>query len=395
MNLLENLISKEPFKDKLILGDYQKETLSALSLFFKSSGENKKGKVAIVANEECYLSIGKSLRDAVMSSYPSEALVFESLPPNAESFLKEYDAVISVGNSLWQGRLAILSRSLGFYLIAVQTSAVFADLFADRFMLSPVSYASGKIDKIVVDTEVIKSLNRNDLADGYAFSSSLALCYADYLMYATMEGESLDINVKEAITASYKTLTCMTKENIAVVLILSQLYLGKAVYLCPYLLESGIFFAGRVLSNLTASPLYECVFGLIAPLLLEVKGYLSLKDTVYIIPDINQNVEKLAEILKVDQTEIYQNFCLNDFDKIKKKRELLQGIPDISEELNIVLEKYKRLKSGYLLVYKGRHKRFSASQKEVKLALLLGGLNAKGVLKLMYDDGVTTAFSDL
>lgn len=392
MNLLENLISDKPYKDKLVLGNYKAETLSVLkNAIGLLDGEPK---VAILSNEANYLSVGKNLRDYLQEEMPCEAFVLENLPLNAVEFLKEYKIIISVGNTDWHARLAVLSESLGFLLISVHTSSIFSDAFGE-FFVNPLYTKKGNFHKFILDPELIKNLSRNELADGYVFSSSLALLFPEYLLYAAIENKEVDAKVKEALSNAYKALLSITKENIAGVLIISQLYLGKAVSLCPYLVNSGLIKAGKVLANLTSSPLYECVFGLIGPLFVEIKGYLSLKDTVLCIPNVNRDIEKLAEVLKLNETDIYENFTLYSSDIIKEKKERLHKVEEIFDELDLTLKKYKRLKAGYSLVYKGRHKRCAFTASQIKTALCLGGITASGILKLMYDDGILTAFSEI
>ncbi len=399
MNLLEKLISDKPYKEKLVLGNYKTETLSALkkALAFIKVAENAgtTPKTAILSNEANYLTVGKNLRDYLSEELPCEAFVMEKLPINATNFLKEYQIIVSVGNTDWHGTLAVLSESLGFLLIAVHTSAVFADAFGGEFFVNPLFTKRGNFYKFILDPELLKNLNRNDLADGYVFSSCLALSYPEYLLYTGIDNKVLNPEVKENLTNAYKALLSINKENIAGVLIISQLYLGKAIYLSPCLKKSGAILAGKVLANLSSSPLYECVFGLIAPLLIEVKGYLALKNTVFCIPEVNQNIEKLAEVLKINEIDIYENFILYTSDAINGKKKGMRALEGVNEEIDFTLKKYKRLKAGYSSVYKGRHKRGCFTDAQIKTALCLGGITDRGILKLMYDDGITTVFSEI
>lgn len=394
MSLLSKLTEKEPFKDKLIFGEAIEETILVVKDCFKED-ERAEKKVAIVCCEADYLFIGKTLRDEIIfRGVLAEAFVLPDLSVDL-SFLKDFKLVICLGNAAYYGKLAILSKKECFKLINVATSLIFADAFAGVFPSSVLKNEEGSIYKIVVDVNLLKKFKRKDLADGYAFCAALSLSGCEALFFEKFYKDENAEAAKEFLSSAYKTLRLITPENIVGTIVVSELYIASALYNAPYLLNCGGFYAGKILSSVTFSPLNECVFRLIAPLLLSVKGYLNVGDKNATVASFNEDVSKIAEILGCDELSIYENFRSESAKEIFEKRKELQDFCELKKEIDLSLKRYKKLSLGYDIVYKGRHPLASFTIAQEKTALKLGGATSVGLLKLLYDDGFLSVLEEI
>lgn len=393
MSLLSKLTEQEPFKDKLVFGEAIEQTILVIKDHFKESDGRKK-RVAIVSCEADYLFIGKTLRDEIIAhGVLAEAFVLPDLSVDL-SFLKDFKIVICLGNASYYGKLAVLSKKGAFKLINVATSLIFADAFAGVFPSSILQNEEGSVYKIVVDVNLLKKLKRKDLADGYAFCAALSLSGYEVLFFEKFYKEKNAEPVKELLSSAYKTLRIITPENIVGTIVVSELYIAAALYNAPYLLNCGDFYAGKFLSSISFSPLNECVFRLIAPLLLSVKGYLKLGCKNATVAFLNDDVSKIAEILGCDELSVYENFRLEGANEISKKRKELQDFCELGKEIDLSLKRYKKLSEGYDIVYKGRHPLASFTIAQEKTALKLGGAVSVGLLKLLYDDGFLSVLEE-
>lgn len=394
MSLLLQLTEKEPFNDKLVFGEAIERTVAVVKDCFYGNEDSKK-RVAIVACEADYLFIGKTLRDEViLQGFLAEAFVLPDLSVDL-SFLKDFKTVICLGSASYYGKLAVLSKKEGFKLINVATSLIFADGFAGVFPSSMLKNEEGRVFKIIVDVNLLKKLKRKDLADGYAFCAALSLSGCEALFFENFYKDRKANTAKELLTSAYKTLRLITPENIVGTIVVSELYVAAALYNAPYLLDCGGFRAGKILSNVSASPLNECVFRLIAPLLLSVKGYLRLGAKNATVAFFNDDVSRISEILGCDELSIYENCRLESVSEISKKRKELQVFDELKKEIDLSLKRYKKLLEGYDIVYKGRKSLAAFTQKQEKTALKLGGLSSAGLLKQLYDDGFLSVLEEI
>lgn len=393
MSFLLKLTEKEPFKDKLVFGGAIERTVAVVNDCFY--GDDAEKRVAIVACEADYLFIGKTLRDEVVSQgFLVEAFVLPDLSVDL-SFLKDFKTVICLGNASYYGKLAVLSKKEGFKLINVATSLIFADGFAGVFPSSVLKNEKGSVFKIVVDVNLLKKLKRKDLADGYAFCAALSLSGCEALFFEKFYQDQKANAAKELLSSAYKTLRLITPENIVGAIVVSELYVAAALYNAPYLINCGGFRAGKILSKVSSSPLNECVFRLIAPLLLSVKGYLRLGTKNATVAFFNDDVSRIAEIFVCDELSVYDNYRPESAIEISKKRKELQDFDELKKEVDLSLKRYKKLSEGYDIVYKGRKSLAAFTLKQEKPALKLGGLSSEGLLKLLYDDGFLSVLEDI
>lgn len=402
MELIDKLIAKSGFQDKIIVGNAQDKLSFVISNFFQSlrdtiSGTEKiEKKTAVVAKEKDYLLLGKTLRDRLNEKgVYTEALVFDDEAPAFGQLLSDYKIIVCVGETDFFKTICKLICSSVCKVIYVPTSLVFADVFlggGDRFY-NP----DENIYKCIIDIDLFKKCKRKDLADGYAFCASAVLAFLEYKLSAKLDGIDFDLEKASlSVTNAYKTLSYITDNNAVGVITVAELYLLKAFRLCPKYLDLAAFSCGGVIAKMTDSPLYECVFGLIGGLLVAIRAYMAFSDrTLFSFPDVNKDVERLSEILKIPQTDVYGVLKLYDEKEIENKKVSLSSIGDIDEQVAKYLSLYKQLLKGYEAVYRGRRKRKNFSLEDERLALKLGSLTSFGIMKLCYDDGFLTLICHL
>lgn len=402
MELLDKLIAESGFQDKIIVGNAQDKLSFVITNFFQSlrdtiSDEEKmQKKTAIVAKEKDYLLMGKTLRDRLNENgLYTEALVFDDETTAFGQLCSDYKIVVCVGETDFLKNLCKLTCSSICKVIYVPTSLVFADVFltgTDRFY-NP----DEKVYKCIIDIELFKKCKRKDLADGYAFCASAVLAFLEYKLSAKLDGVNFYLGEAErAVTNAYKTLSYITDNNAVGVITVTELYLLNAFRLCPKYLDLAAFSCGSVIAKMTDSPLYECVFGLIGGLLVTIRAYFAFSDrTLFSFSEMNKDVERLSEILKIPQTDIYGALKIYDENEIENKKVSLTLIGDIDEQVEKYLSLYKQLLKGYEAVYRGRHKRKNFSLEEERLAIKLGSITSFGIMKLCYDDGFLTLICHL
>lgn len=413
MELIDKLIAESGFQDKIIVGNAQDRLSSVMSDFFEklnnttSDGKSnvdstsdvvgKIGKkTAVVAKEKDYLLLGKTLRDRLNEDGVfSEAFVFDDEAPALSQVFSDYKIIVCVGETDFLKTICKLVCGFDCKVIYVSTSLVFADVFLTE--RDNIFNPDEKVYKCIIDIDLFKKCKRKDLADGYAFCASAVLAFLEYKLSAKIDGVDFESeNASGAVTNAYKTLSYITDNNAVGVITVAELYLLKAFRLCPNYLDLAAFSCGKVLAKMTDAPLYECVFGLIGGLLVAIKTYAAfLGKTLFSFPDVNKDVERLAEILKIPQTDVYGVLKIYDEKEIESKKVLLSSIGDVDEEVSKYLSLYKKLLKGYEAVYRGRHKRKNFSLEEERLALKLGSITCFGVMKLSYDDGFLTLICDL
>lgn len=400
MDLLGKLISESGFQDKILIGDALKTSLKVLFDIFKNSrytrlkSETLVCKTLIIAKEKDYLFLGKTLRDGyIENGVMTEAFILEDETPTSLDFFGDYEIVVCVGDTDFFKKVCTLKKDFSCRVIFIPTSLVFADAFLQG---SPLFGGNAKVFKCVIDIDLFKKLKRKDLADGYAFCASAVLGLFEYKINCAVDNKSFD-EEKAAKVAdnAYKTLLYITDNNAVGVITVAQLYLLNAFYRCPSFSDLSLFLCGKVLSVMTDSPQFECVFGLIGGLLVAIKAYYKFKDkSLFVFSDVNKDVERLSEILKVPQTNIYKTLKIYDAKTIDNKKAMLLKC-NIEDEANKCLVQYKKLLKGYEAVYRGRHKRKNFSLEDERLAIKLGSVMSFGIMKLAYDDGFLSLICDL
>lgn len=400
MNYITEFIKNTEFSDKVVFGEGITTAVSAIKEYFSLENRKISGdfKTAIIAKEADYLLIGKNLKDRlILEGISCDAYVFEGLSSDF-SFLDGLKIVICLGDADYYGRLAVFAKSTNLKLICISTSMVFADGLCGFYKTNPFDYEEGSVYKIIVDIDLYKKLKRKDLADGYAFCCSSILSGYELLLSEELLSRKTDAEeAYKLLNSAYKTLLLLTPENIVGVLVVSELYIASLLYKMPNVIINGDGFSvGRVLSCATGLPEKECVFRLIAPLLTVLKGYLSsnAKDFI-VVPNVNADVEKLAEIFKIPELYIYEKFTLKDFDTLTKEKSLILSDKEPIKKIDGILYKYKKLIDGYDVVYRGRHSRADFSESDKRLSIKLGGLVSCGLLQVLYDDGFLSVLEDL
>lgn len=395
MNPIIAVTNQEPFLGKLIIGNFLDSTISAVKEFFVKSDTLKstfEKSVAVVAAEKDYLLFGKAIRDGLTENgFIVEPFVTTEFTEKLIGVLKNFPLVVAVGNDGYISHTAIISKNENIPVIAVNSTLIFAANFSKKFShFGTLNLTEGTIYKYVLDLEYCKKLKRSDLADAYSYIASLSLC-GIFVEIDDALNKTLTENEKSACLIetekAYKTLLFMNDVNIVGVITASQFYAAKAVNVIFKNALPDVFVAGEVLSKMTSAPKYECVFGLIGAYLTLIKGYLSLDKTILCFPEVNKDVAKLAEVLKINELSIYEEFDLLQNDKIKKARQDLLAIKDLNDKIDGYLKRYKKLQTAYENVYKGRKNRKSYTLSEEVEALKLAGLLSKGFLGLAYSDG--------
>ncbi len=413
MELINKLIAESGFQDKIIVGNAQDKLSLVVSDFFERLNHTKSGeevnvdttsgvvgkpekKTAIVAKEKDYLLLGKTLRDCLNEKGAfSEAFVCDDEATALSQVFSDYKIIVCVGETDFLKTICKLICGFDCKVIYVPTSLVFADVFlagCDRFF-NP----DEKVCKCIIDIDLFKKCKRKDLADGYAFCASAVLAFLEYKLSAKIDGVEFDFeNASGAVASAYRTLSYITDNNAVAVITVAELYLLKAFRLCRNYSDLAAFSCGNVLAKMTNSPLYECVFGLIGGLLVAIKTYAAFSEkTLFSFSDVNKDIERLSDILKIPQTDVYGVLKLYAEKEIESKKVSLSLIGDVDEEVSKYLSLYKKLLKGYEAVYRGRHKRKNFSLDEERLALKLGSITSFGIMKLCYDDGFLTLICDL
>ena len=384
MDALNYLINTPPLKDKLVVGDYKSCTVNWATQIVGGAK-----KVLIVAREKDYLFLGKTLRDTfIENDFDTQALVLEDLSiQNSKVYelFSGYDLIVGVSESDYLKNLCALCNILGFPLILIPTSIIFADLFFDGFK-TQFCLNKGDCFKVVLDIDVLKKLTKNQLADGFSFCAFLIGAYHEVQIYNIIKGKK--VQKSQYFLDAYKTLNYITKENIIGCLLVAQLNLAIAFLgeVNPYVL--GLMCAGETLSKMCNAPVYECVFGLIAPLFTLFKCYLGMDKCLVLLQNTNKDVTHLSEIFNVSELEIYQNLNLLNVEEITTQKSDICNNQNAIELIDKAIIKNKKLKGLYDVVYKGRHVRASFTKSQQMTALKLGFMMSKGLSKLIYDDGV-------
>lgn len=395
MNPITAVMNQEPFLGKLIIGNFLESTISAIKEFFSEPNifeSSPEKSVAIVAKEKDYLLFGKSIKDGLTENgFNVEPFVTAEFTEKFIGILKNFPIVVTVGDDGYISQTAIISKKENLHVIAVNSTLIFASNFSKKFpRLDALCLAEGAIYKYVLDLEYCKKLKRSDLADAYSYIASLSLGGLFVEIDDTLN-KTLTENEKSACLAeterAYKTLLFMNDVNIVGVITASQFYVARAVNVIFKNDLPDVFLAGEVLSKMTSAPKYECVFGLIGAYLTLIKGYLSLDKTIFCLPEVNKDVTKLAEVLKINELSIYERFDLLPNGKIKKSKQDLLTKPELNDKIDGYLKRYKKLQTAYENVYRGRKNRKSYTITEEIEALKLAGLLSKGFLGLAYSDG--------
>lgn len=403
MDAIKNLISQEPFVDKLVMGDYKEKTVQILDDFFKSQKDEtlrSKKEVAIICKEKDYLFVGKTLKDFLEQfGYTLQVFIAENDCHGLAVAVSDYKIVICIGDTSIHGQCAVIAKNHGFKLVCISTSLVFLDAFYGVYQTGAVEFSEGDVYKYIIDVGIYKKLKRSDLADGYAFSAALSLMSIEVFLCKDKNfGLASDedyAKFSKYLSIAQKTLLYITQENAVGVITVAQTYIAKALNMVSGFNRFGIICAGRVLASMTGTSLYECVFGLTGPYLTAIKGYLSIDDVILSVPNVNKDVEKLSEILRVSEKDIYDKLSLYDNRAIKAGKEEIKARLAVCDNIDALLKRYKKLLCGYEATYKGRHNRKTFTKEQALTALNLGGLTASGVLKLMYNDGFFTLLTNL
>lgn len=395
MNPITAVTNQEPFLGKLIIGNFLESTVSAVKEFFVKPDVAKSDSpksVAIVAREKDYLLFGKAIKDGMAENgFTVEPFVTAEFTEKFIGVLKNFQLVIAVGDDGYISKTAIISQKENITLIAVSLTLIFASSFAKKFpTCDTFSLAEGSIYKYVLDLDYCKKLKRSDLADAYSYIASLSLCgifvEIDDALNKTLTESEKNVCLAETEKA-YRSLLFMNDVNIVGVITASQFYVARAVNVTFKNALPDVFLAGEILSKMTSAPKYECVFGLIGAYLTLIKGYLSLNKTILCLPEVNKDVTKLAEVLKINELGVYENFTLLSNDEIKNFKENLLSVSNLNDKIDVYLKRYKKLQTAYENVYKGRKNRKSYTRLEEVEALKLAGLLSKNFLGLAYSDG--------
>lgn len=400
MNPFLSITEKSPFYGKLIIGDYKSQTLAALSEFFSSltCDEPINKRTAILCEEKDYLLMGNALRGFLIENeIDAEAYVVSASLEEYKNVLGEYKIFIAAGDDAFIGKAQVLSAEISEKAIFVSTTLIFANAFTKRRFIDGLYYENCSDYKYILDIDHCKKLKRADLADAYSFVAANVLKESEFEINRALLGFSNDDsanNYIDALTSARKVLMKMTDVNIVGIITVAEFYLAKALDESNDIL-SDLDLAGFILSKMTGTPVSECVFGLTGTYLMMLKGYINTEPPILYIPTVNKDVEKLAEIIQVNEIDIYERFNLYQNDEIEEKRNLLNKIPDIEAKIDLQLVRYKKLQRIYGNVYKGRHNRKTFSKKEETLALKLAGLLSCGVLKLAYSDGYLSLINEI
>ncbi len=400
MNPFLSITENPPFLGKLIIGDYKSQTLAVLSEFFSSldGGESTKRRVAILCEEKDYLLMGNALRGFLIENeIEAEAYVVSSSLQEYKNVLSEYKILIAVGDDVFIGKTQVLSAKIAVKTIFVSTTLIFANAFTKRRFIDGRYYENRSDYKYILDIDHCKKLKRADLADAYSFVAANVLKETEFEINRALLGfdDNDDVNIySDALTSARKILMKMTDVNIVGIIIVAEFYVAKALDKSNAIL-SDLDLAGFILSKMTGAPISECVFGLSGTYLMALKGYINMKTPILYIPSVNKDVEKLAEIIQVNEVDIYERFNLYQNVEIEEKRTLLRKIPNIEDKIDLQLKRCKKLQQIYGNVYKGRHNRKTFSKKEETLALKLAGLLSDGALKLAYSDGYLSLINEI
>lgn len=381
MESVSSVITKKPFCDKLVTGNFTEKVLSCIDEYF--SDKNEHPEIALLTTEKDYLFIGKFLKDKLIAEKKIvTAFVFEK----AESinFLSDYDAVVTIGDADYVG--AICVKVTDKPVIILSDCLVFANVFSFLYEVSPINKLKGDFYKCVIDTEIYKNLKRKDFADGYAFASSVCLAKFECEVLKTF-GEEISDQTIDRLDFAYKTLTYINKENIVGVITVAEIYLMSALNLCPRLLDTGAFYCGKILSSITGLSKYECTLSSYGALLTAFKCYIKTDKDLAVVPFVREDAEKLSELLHVDSLEVYEKMNFLSYDKISSKRTALSGNKNLERVIDETAGRLKVLKAKYENVYNARHKRGECKKEDLLKALALSGVVAEGSTEIMYYDG--------
>ncbi len=379
--ILKGLLNEKPFINRVIFGSSLK---TAVKVVLKGGYKE----VAVLGKDGDYLFCGKNIRDSLIENkIKADALIYDG-EADLSLLIKGYAAIIAVGDSQTVLRASIACEKNGAICIAVPTKGVFGDLFAGKTLSE-----NGALDlidaplphKVILDDGAYKSFKKNDLADGFCFVASKIGQWAEYVLDCKLKAKTPDEEVKKLIEGGVSLLRAIKEANAHGVIFVSQIYLAKAVYLEPSLCFGGSFYVGQIISVLKGISVYEAINGTIEPLLEFYKFYLGLKNP-FLAPNTNRDVEKLCEILKCSEIDVYKKYEPLSFDEISALKENLnENFDDI---INNGISLIRSLKDQYKEVYRGRKRRDDFYLEDFKAATCYGGILSEGLLKLAYDDGV-------
>lgn len=389
MESISSIITKKPFCDKLVTGNFIERVSGVLDEYF--FGAKNPPEIALITTEKDYLFIGKTLKDRLTDVGKSVTVfVFERI--EGVEFLECYDAAVIVGDADYAGIVCVKARSKP--VVIVSSSLVFSPVFSFVYETSPITKEKGDLYKFVLDTEIYKGLRRKDFADGYAFTASMCLLKFECAVLRAF-GEKIPDEVDDLLDSAYRTLSYINKENIVGVITVAGIYIMNALWLYPKILDTGAVYCGKILSCMTGLNKYECTLASFGPLLAFFKAYLKLNKDIAIVPFVREDAEKLAERLRVDSLEVYEKIDFLSSDKIALRKTGLKDCKNIVSIIDETETRLKELKVRYANVYNARHKRGECDKKDVLKALTLSGVLAKGSVGLMYYDGFLSALAQI
>lgn len=399
---LKNIVSLPPFKGFLCLGELLPSLSAALGdIAVAKNCRPTALSVAVIACEKDFLSVTKTVKDRLLNlGFSVEAFVSDEIFDKTSSLFSDFSVVICFGSSCYIASAASACAAGDIKLIAVPTNGVFADLFSDELLLSPIKRKKlSNIYRVIVDPALYKKLSRAEIIDSYLFCASFAALKEFFqvdILLTSSDSPSLKV-VSANLSYADRVLSNVTINNISGVIVVAQLFIAKAISACKSLTVSAPFVSARFLSRMTGYPLNECVFGLIGPLLTSIAAYTHTEDKLLILPDGSGDIDKLSEVLSDEDKSLFfgGRVAFTDYPAIKENKKALKSAVGATADFKSAFNRLSGYKKGYSDFYRARHKRADLKKDDIITSLCLGGVVGSGALKLMYDDGFMSLLKTL